>query len=391
MQPHYIVPLLVEQPTWGGQYIAEFKGITESSVQTQNIGQAFELEANSMVIPQVTGSIPFGVATATDLKNPRYVGDTTGLVSLKSLIDQNPVEMLGQRVVDHDGGEMKTLIKFTQAKNNSYQVHVKPKETFGHWQAKPESWYFLEPGQATLGLHPNVDLVEYHRRCQEIDTFAQQISQKIKAGELQLDQGKAELKAFIDQDHPRRFVNTVTLSANQVVDLSGGGIHHSWEVGPETPLGNIVYEVQLDVKDEFCTLRSFDQGNIKDDGAVRPLTIDDYFQALDSEAQDNQPKQYLRQPQLKPSDSLISVSQLFDTPYYSTSLLNLAQSYQGPETQLDGTYHHLFVQTGAVTVVAGTQNYPLPKGWSLFIPAGLGSYQLLVDQPTQVLKTYRSF
>lgn len=389
MQPHYVVPLLVEQPTWGGQYIAEFKNIVNSEIRAQNIGQAFELETNSMVIPRVGETLPFGVAPATDLKNPRYVGDTTGLGSLKSLIDQNPVGVLGQRVVDSDGAEMKTLIKFTQAKNNSYQVHVKPKEAFGHWQAKPESWYFLEPGQATLGLQTHIDLTEYHQRCQDIDAFAQQVSQRIKAGQLTVEQGRAELKTFIDQDHPRRFVNTVRLAPNQLVDLSGGGIHHSWEVGPETPLGNIVYEVQLDVKDEFCTLRSFDQGNIKDDGSVRPLTIDDYFQALDSEGEDNRPEQYLRRTQPRTTDGTLQVSQLFETPYYCTALLTLTQSYTGEETTLNGTYHHLFVQSGAVTVVVGDQGWPVPKGWSLFIPAEVGTYQLLVEQPSQILKTYR--
>lgn len=389
-QPYYIVPLLVEQPTWGGQYIAEFKSVTDPLVRTQNIGQSFELETNSQVVTQPSAELPYAVATATDLTNPRYVGDTSTMVSLKSVIDQDPAGVLGQRVVEIDGAEMKTLIKFTQARNNSYQVHVKPKEAFGQWQAKPESWYFLEKGLATLGLQANTDVVEYHRRCQEIDTFAQQLSHRVKNGELSVDQARTELKAFIDQDHPHRFVNDVTLQPTQLVDLSEGGIHHSWEVSSDVPLGNIVYEVQLDVKDEFCTLRAFDQGNIKDDGSVRPLAIDDYFQALDSEPSHNLPEQYLRWPQVVEKQEGLSISRLFETPYYISTLISLEQPYQGPETSLEeGTYHHLFVQEGAIEVVVNDQRWPLAKGWSLFIPAALGTYQLVPNQASTVIKTSR--
>lgn len=369
-QPHYIVPLLVEQPTWGGNYIAEFKGISNPALYGKKIGQAFELEANSMVVPRMATQT-YGFATATALDKPTYYGETSEMRPLSSILAK-PIS---------------TLIKFTQAKSNSYQAHVVPGKEFGHWQAKPESWYYFEAGVATLGLAPDCDVAAYRARCVAINEYAKELSTQIKAGTTNITTARENLKAFIDQDHPRRFVNTVGIKKGQIIDLSAGGTHHSWETDPASSLGNIVYEVQVDVKDENCTLRSFDQGNIKDDGSVRPLTIDDYFSALVSSAVENQPETHMATASPY-QDGPVEVTKLFDNRFYRTTLLSFSGNYTGAETILDQPFHHLFAKQGTFSVITADGTWEVKTGWSLIIPREVGTYQLHTQDQAVVLKTF---
>jgi hypothetical protein len=387
LQPYYLLPLFVEQPTWGGSYIANFKQITHPLLKNKRIGQSFELSTDSWVSGQSISAKPFLLADASNLGNPTFVAKPSDAQTLQSVIDQNPRGFLGEKVVDHHGTQMDVLIKFTQAQNNSYQVHVRPHHEFGKWQAKPESWYFLEKGKATLGLNMAENLEAYKARCKEIEAKAMEISDSIKAGKLTLSNGRAQLKSFIDQDHPRRFVNTLDIPQNQLIDLSAGGIHHSWEVDANTPLGNIVYEVQKNVMDDFCTLRSFDQGNIKDDGKVRPITIDDYFSALDTDAVKNDPSQYLQEAETL-SDENALITKLFDNHYYKTTAIEWSGKYQGLATQTAGSFHHVWTQSGEdVKVRIKEEIWQVPVGWSLLIPAELRGYALVCDGSAKVLIT----
>jgi mannose-6-phosphate isomerase class I len=270
---------------------------------------------------------------------------------------------------------MQVLIKFTQAQNNSYQVHVKPGKEFGKWLPKPESWYYLEKGKATLGLSDPSQSAAYKARCVEIDLKAHQLSDQVRAGEMTLDAAKLELKTFIDQDHPRRFVNTITVEKDAVIDLSQGGTHHSWEVDADLPDGNIVYEVQVDVMDDYCTIRSFDQANIKNDGSVRPLAIDDYFQALDLDPTMNDPAHFLQHAAVE-TDGNAQLKTLFNNQFYVTELVEFDGVYTGKATQTQESFHHLYPLVESIKVVSGTESWFVPAGWSFFIPASLQQYQI---------------
>jgi mannose-6-phosphate isomerase class I len=386
-QPVYIVPLLVEQPTWGGKYIAGFKNISDLEVASKNIGQSFELTSYSYVTSDLSDPGCFAFATPSSIKEPQFFNRPSDIRSLQEVIDQDPEGILGKKSLTQYGPSMQVLIKFTQAQNNSYQAHVKPGQEFGKWQAKPESWYYFEQGKATLGLRAGGSVEEYKQRCIEIDKKAQELSAKVLGQDMNVAEARTQLKQFIDQDHPSRFVNTVTVDAQAVIDLSSGGIHHSWEMGREAPQGNIVYEVQKDVLDEFCTLRSFDQGNIKDDGKVRPLTIEDYFKALDIDPERNKPETAMQKPASKADGSAL-VTQLFDSPFYKTTLIEFSGEYSGAETETAQSFHHLFTQEGSAEVVVDGKAWKLPKGTSLFIPANTGKYILKSAQSCKVLKTF---
>lgn len=385
VQPYYIVPLLIEQPTWGGDYIAQFKSITDSEVTGQKIGQAYELAQESLLTTDIN-SHNYLYATATSINQSLQYGDSS-TNPLSQLISENPKEILGERVFQKHGAKMPVLIKFTQALSNSYQVHVPPGKEFKHWLPKPESWYFFEKGKATLGLAPNCDLDAYKSRCLEIHAFATDLSKQVITGQIELSLATERLANFIDQNHPSQYVNTVFPEAESVIDLSQGGIHHSWETDPELPNGNIVYEVQLDVKDEFCTLRSFDQGKFKDNGTIRELTIEDYFKTLNSDPIANNPETFF-QPVKNFTDGRATIKKLFITPHYTLTKLSLSGSYSGEETKTNESgFHHLFVKKGSVVVSANQQSFPLSAGWSLFIPAAVGEYQLSADSTVEILKT----
>jgi len=375
-QPAYVIPLLVEQPTWGGSYIATSKELAHPLVQGKRVGQSFELFSGSWLT--TASPVSFAYATATEVSSPQFADPQQEKLSLQELIDQDALAVLGQKGVERGWKTMQVLIKFTQAQNNSYQVHVKPGQEFGKWLPKPESWYFLEKGKATLGLSDVTAVSEYKARCLAIDQKAHELSEQVQSGSLSVDAARLELRTFIDEDHPRRFVNTVSIEKGAVIDLSQGGTHHSWEVDPELPEGNIVYEVQVDVMDDQCTIRSFDQGNIKNDGSVRPLAIEDYFKALDTDPQFNAPNHYLQQPAVT-QDSGATVTTLFSNQFYVTERIEFSQGYQGHYTRTNGSFHHLYPLEESIQVVIGEQTWFVPAGWSLFIPAAVAEYQL---QPT---------
>jgi len=359
-EPLYVVPILIEQPTWGGQYISQFKNLEKTELTKNNIGQSYELAQESLVY-------------SGDFSRSYQYAKTSNLTDLIPV--SVPEHAVPLKTVAPEAAAI--LIKFTQAQENSYQVHVKPEDAnepdnpLATWQPKPESWYFFEEGCATLGLKDPTNLAKYKQRCEDIHTYAQQLSAKVVAHELTVDQARAELSAYIDTDHPRNYVHTVRIPRNYVVELSQGGVHHSWEAHPDLPLGNIVYEVQKDVKDDVSTLRSFDQGKIKDDGSIRPLTINEYFLALDVTVHNNTPANLMSSTETGSKERT-----LFDTPYYKLEQLDFA----APATSSAGEnnakqllvthYSHLFTKQGEIHISHpdfGEKNWILPQGWSIVL------------------------
>ncbi len=367
IKPYLIVPKLIPQPTWGGEYIARFKNRTDAKLATA-IGQSFELSADSQ-LTTVTDSndLPIEIGDPSTGETVACIGDQSTLFSLQSLIDENPEEVLGDSYVRSRGNKMDILIKFTQAKGNSFQVHVKPGAEFGHWKAKPESWYFFEQGKATLGLqNPSAERVQmYKQTCEDLLVQMQSLSEAVKNGTKTPGQAKVDAAAYIASHSPFSFVNELIIPKDSVIDLSTGGIHHSWEEGEMIPDGNIVYEVQLNVMDNECTLRSFDKGKIGDDGKIRPIHIDDYFSALDTDPAKNEPQALV--------DSA-SESVLFDTPYYKTARVSTL-------SQIAGSFQHVFVKEG-ILEIAGLS---VRKGASVFIPK---SYQLSSNSSATLIQTY---
>lgn len=382
IQPFYIIPILIKQPTWGGTYIQQLKQLRFAQLESEKIGQSYELSAESRISADPAAQDSCYVMDSSMGSSQQY-GPVTSTIDLQSLLSVDPKAVLGN-IPQLGTSTMPLLIKFTQAQSNSFQVHVKPGAEFHGWQAKPESWYFLEEGRATLGLKPGTQIAQYKQSCLEIDAFSRELSNQVKNEMLGLHTAREQLAAFIAERDPHNYVNLVSIPRGSVVDLSEGGIHHSWENNDELSQGNIVFEVQLDVKDERSTIRSFDQGNMKESGDIRPLHIEDYFQAINTSPLDNRPDRLIRQPQGR-TEQGIKHTNLFDTDYYLTTSVETV----GPASQAVSirSFQHIFAQQGDLRVEWRDLTFDLKEGRSLFIPAACEQYLLSTADSTTALLT----
>jgi mannose-6-phosphate isomerase class I len=367
MKPYLIIPYLLEQPTWGGDYILKLKKWDQKPNLTgKKIGQSYELYGESFLSKSIT-----------DSADPAFSSTLPDTLKLTDFITQNPSEILGKKIFEKFG-KMPLLIKLNQALGNSFQLHTKTGQEHARWQPKPESWYFLEDGYISCGVQKNTDVTAYRQVCVNIEGKMRELSNQVKSGSKTVDQARIEAKEFIKTQNPWQFVNRFDVKKYDLIDLSGGGVHHSWEENTEKhPLGNIVYEVQIDVMDEFCTIRSFDQGKIKDDGSIREIHIDDYFQFLDSTPESNDFTNLKRQR---------NGNKLLQTPYYSLDILELTDTHK---EVMNDSFHHLYVQEGDIVVSSTAGFVRLTTGHSCFIPANTSEYTIK-DNSTKsvVLKTH---
>lgn len=368
-KPYLVIPKLIEQPTWGGDYILTLKGWTEKGlVRGKKIGQSYELFGNSKLS-----------LTVTDSSDPAFIPEI-GFADKPDILGELFPYREGEEYVTLSSSvrvPMPLLIKINQAAGNSFQLHVKPGTNDPRWQAKPESWYYLEGGYLTLGLAPGCDIENYKKTCVAIHERMRRLSQKIKDGERSLQEAQREAAHFIREMDPWRFVNRYEVEAETLIDLSMGGVHHSWEENRQKyPLGNVVYEVQMDVMDPVSTIRSFDQGKFKSDGSIRPLDIDDYFTHLDTAPGHNVYSYFHRERRDK---------RLLQTDFYNLDSLTISSPFS--ET-VKSPFIHLFVRQGTVRVTATEGEVRLGAGHSCFM-SGIDSYSLTPEgSDAVVLKTY---
>ncbi len=219
---------------------------------------------------------------------------------------------------------------------------------------------------------------EYKDVCKKINDFMHELSRRVVSKEIDIDSARKEANKFILQNDPHKFVNFYESKKYEVVDPSLGGIHHSWEEDlKKYPEGNFLYEIQEDVMDPVSTIRSFDQGKIKDDGTIREINIEDYFKYLDIEDSHNDPN-VVRQ--VKEGERVIK------TDIYSMDVAEIA----GERTFVLGkSFDHIFVRDGVVEISAAGVNLKVGHGHSCFIPKGVGEYNLKpIESDSVVLKTY---
>ncbi len=345
-KPYLVIPYLIEQPTWGGEYICEKKRwLDKPDLKGKKIGQSYELYGKSLLALDI-------VSSEDTLFSPR--GKNTIPVSSFSEVAPFP------------------LIKFTQAKGNSFQLHVPTGVKDEQWHSKAESWYFFEGGKVTFGINTSKDIGMYKKICVLIEQKMKELSEKLIGKKITRDEAEKEANQFIKEQNPWNYVNVHEVKAGDSVDLSGGGIHHSWEEDEENhPLGNIVYEVQQDVMDPISTLRSFDQGKFLNDGTIREIQIETYFKYLDTNKERNILK--IRQNE----------AFLFNTPYY---ILKKWEIQNNKEMSAEKSFHHLFVKEGTMTVRSVEGEVFVSRGHSCFIPKGV-SYTIEVSGKTEILQT----
>jgi mannose-6-phosphate isomerase class I len=226
-------------------------------------------------------------------------------------------------------------------------------------------------------MKKGISLEEYKQACVLINETMKQWSQEIISGQLSLDEAKIRAKEFIQKVNPWQYVNVMDVKKGQLVDLSMGGVHHSWEEDKANhPLGNVVYEVQRDVMDPQCTIRSFDQGKFKSDGSIREIHIEDYFKYLDADPAANDINNLKRE---RVGNSLLK------TPYYSMNIIECENAYNG---KTNGAFCHLFVHQGNATITTTEGSVHITQGHSCFVPAAAESYTITTGIKTVLLQSF---
>ncbi len=362
--PWQVQDELIEQPSWGGRYILDLKGLSEDPQWSgKKVGQSYEFAKASKLVDPHTGTAH----------------------ALVDLIAQDKIGLLGQAVVDKYGADVSLLIKLTQAKGNSFQVHLPEGKHLGHWQPKPEAWFYLAPGLYTFGLKPGTSFEAYARVLHTIDDEMQRLSTEVKAGKRTVGNARQQVQERIQTLDPYAYVNRVEAQTDDLIDLTPGAIHHSWEQDDARfPNGNLVYEVQIDVPDNLCSMRGFDKGKFLDDGSVRPTHVADYLAALGQDAEHNDLSRHLRKPQTLEESSGCKTESLFRTPYFNLDRLTINPG-GALEQSLQYGFHHLFVHQGTAKIGERT----LEQGRSYVLPAGLDAYTVeATETPAVLLKTF---
>lgn len=374
---YFVIPQLIEQPTWGGEYIADLKGITKHlNSKKINIGQSYELFHNCKLIPAKLveklkpEKLPFLLlkdqGKTAEFVNKQKAALDLSKVDLKSIFGKNKIPDI--------------LIKFTQAKGNSYQIHCGRKTD--KYKPKAESWYFFEKGRATLGIKPGSDIELYKATLEHIYKKTQELSEQVKHKKLSIDQARRELKSIIEIGQPLNYVNYIKLDTNHVVENYVGGLHHSWEENDsEIPNGNILYEVQQDVADSESTIRAYDKGKLLNDGSFRKLDIENYFKYLDTSNMFNDPQRYIKKPIILKETANYSLKKVFETPNYQMDELNVFKSYEVD----DLGFRHIFVRSGEGTIKTETETITLRKGWSYILTPDIKEINIKKEKSSKEL------
>ncbi len=376
-KPYLVIPKLIEQPTWGGDYIVKAKEWqTKANLGTLKIGQAYELFNGSNLSLLTHSEDPEFSGELTNSKTVGLATSPPNSLALTKLISQAPDQVLGSDAVSAFGPAMYLLIKFTQALGNSFQLHIKDGTQHTHWKPKPESWYYFEPGIITLGVKAGVDWNAYQKAVTDLNNQILAIGKQVSTSRLDYAKAQEEIKSLIANYNPWQFVNVLNTQKDALIDLSPCGIHHSWEEDIiKYPLGNVLYELQLDVLDDEATIRSFDKGKMTQDGTTRPLQIDEYFQFIDRTPRANDPNTYIRNTLPVTDTENYTLNRLMHTRYYTLDKLDLTTPY-GSYTEDIDHFRHVFVKSGKVDVSTNSQTVTLSQGHSCFIPAAAKEYSV---------------
>jgi mannose-6-phosphate isomerase-like protein (cupin superfamily) len=389
-RPYLVIPKLIEQPTWGGQYIAKTKGWHKREpLDRLRVGQSYELYSGSNLSLLESSDDPAFKGEITDRDTVEAQTHPGHSLPLSNLLFASAEDTLGLEILQARGPHVQLLIKYTQALGNSFQVHIRDGVKSPKWKPKPESWYYFEPGLVTLGVKPDTDWAEYEQAVKTIEAKAKELAAQVAAGNLAYADAKHKLATVVAKNDPWRFVNTVPVKAGQLVDLSQGGLHHSWEEDRErAPLGNVLYEIQYEALDKISTFRNFDKGKLEPSGAVRSLQIKEYFEEIDRSPAANDPQAHLRLPEPVTKTEIYQYDRLLRSIHYNLDrlvLLTPSSTY----TERIARFKHLFVKSGKVRITAGDHSVLLTPAHSCFIPAGAGAYTVenLADR-SEVLVSY---
>ena len=365
-RPYLIIPKLIEQPTWGGDYILQIKNWSEKdNFINKKIGQSYELFSGSKLLLNIKDSQENSFVGELGSPDEATIFNNTGYQKSKDYVELQEATSFYERI---------PLIKINQSNGNSFQIHIKKSD--GRWIPKMESCYYLEDGVVTFGIKKGINLSDYKNACLTIDKKMSYFILKTKYKNMSIEEARKIADSLIKEINPWQYIN-IHVVKKHTIGPGVLGVQHSWEEDSRFPQGLVNYEIQQDVMDPASTIRSFDKGKIKDDGTIRKIHIEDYFKYLDTDPNHND---------LEKMTPIRQGNRLLTTEYYSLDILEVKNEMTD---KTNNSFSHLFVRNGKVSIEAEEGILTLSKGHSCFIPEIVSGYRIKpLERESVVLKTF---
>ncbi|MBW3519335.1 type I phosphomannose isomerase catalytic subunit [Flavobacterium sp. NKUCC04_CG] len=305
--PMVFNPILKER-IWGGTKLNTILG---KAIHSDRVGESWE-------ISMVPGEI-------SEISNGTYQG-----MSLATLIDIFPEQVLGTKIYQRFGKQFPLLFKFLDAKEDlSIQLHPnddlaqKRHQSFG----KTEMWYVMQAdvgSRVVVGFNGPVSSEDYlhHLKQKTLPTILKEIS--VNVGDV-------------------FFIETGTIHA------IGKGV--------------LLAEIQ---QTSDITYRVYDWDRVDSSGKERELHID-----LALDAIDYRPRPVELFYQREPNQG----NMIVDCPYFRVNFIPLDGVFKADK---QGDSFHIYVCTeGDMSVlIEGQQEFNFKKGDTFLIPAALKEYKL---------------
>ncbi|MGB5556096.1 MAG: type I phosphomannose isomerase catalytic subunit [Flavobacteriaceae bacterium] len=312
MYPIKFQPILKER-LWGG---TKLKDVLNKSITSETTGESWEIST-------VSGDISI-------IAN----GDLCGL-SLKELIENKAVDLLGKSVVDRFGKDFPILIKFIDAKQDlSIQLHPNDalaKERHNSF-GKTEMWYIMDADKdADLIIGFNKDVTK--------ETYAENMKNNTLLELLNYEKVK-EGDTF--------FIKT-------------GKIH---AIGD----GVLLAEIQ---QTSDVTYRVFDFNRKDKEGKYRELHTELALDAIDYERKDD----FIVNYETK-SDR---VNAMVDCAYFKTNYIELTHTMVQDVSQRD-SFTILMCVHGKVTVQNDFGSATIQKGETILVSANSTKIELITNE-----------
>jgi len=248
------------------------------------------------------------------IKNGKFKGE-----SLESYISKDKTAVLGEKFADCV--RFPLLIKIIHA-DDTLSVQVHPDDDYaiktGGESGKNEMWQILKPphdGNLIIGLKPG--------------TTKESFAQAIKKG----------------NDEIENFLNRLQVKTGDMVNIPAGLVHAL------TP-GAVILEAQ---QNSDITYRLYDYGRVGVDGKPRELHTADALNVINFETEG-------------------TVTQSVNTEFFKVSghVVNARKE----EKSNPFGFHILVCTEGLLNIVCGDESLELSEGNCVFIPAGLGAYEI---------------
>jgi mannose-6-phosphate isomerase len=304
-------PILKER-LWGGTRLKQVLG---KPIPNDITGESWELSG-------VSGDVSI-VAQ----------GELAG-ISLQQLMDEHPVELLGENVFERFGTEFPILIKFIDAQQDlSIQLHPnddlakKRHDSFG----KTEMWYVMDADRDAsliVGFNRDVTLEEYTKSL-ERNTLLELLNyEKVSEGDT-------------------FFINT-------------GKIH---AIGA----GVLLAEIQ---QTSDVTYRVFDFNRKDKNGNLRDLHTDLALEAIDYNKKDDFKVSYPTEKD--------AINPMVDCPYFKTNFIHLSKNIEQDLSLRDSFTIYMCVD-GSVNVGNEFGSTLVEKGETVLIAANSNTVSLRTD------------